>query len=95
MSKSRRVAEPTGNVWPTQDAKARFSELLDRTVSEGPQVVTRRGVETAVMVPIEEWRRVSSHRRSVKDLLLAATPRFENLVPARKPVRTRPAIKFD
>ena len=40
------------NTWPVQDAKARFSELLDACVSEGPQVVTRRGAETAVLIPI-------------------------------------------
>ena len=39
--------------WQVQDAKARFSELLETSLSEGPQVVTRRGVETAVLVPIE------------------------------------------
>ena len=31
--------------WPVQDAKARFSELLDTALKQGPQVVTRRGVE--------------------------------------------------
>ena len=39
--------------WQVQDAKARFREFLDATIKKGPQVVTRRGVETAVMVPIE------------------------------------------
>ena len=34
--------------WPVQDAKARFSELLDTTLAEGPQIVTKRGVETVV-----------------------------------------------
>lgn len=41
-------------VWPVQDAKARFSELLDTAQREGPQVVTRRGREAAVLVPIEQ-----------------------------------------
>ena len=38
--------------WQVQDAKARFSEFLDATIKKGPQVVTRRGIETAVLVPI-------------------------------------------
>jgi len=42
--------------WAVQDAKARFSELLDASISDGPQIITRRGVETAVLVPIERWR---------------------------------------
>jgi antitoxin Phd len=38
--------------WPVQDAKARFSELLDTCLAEGPQIVTRRGAEAAVLVPL-------------------------------------------
>jgi prevent-host-death family protein len=37
--------------WQVQEAKARFSEFLDTTLKKGPQVVTRRGVEAALMVP--------------------------------------------
>ena len=44
--------------WPVQDAKARFSEVLDLCQTEGPQVVTKRGAEAAVLVPIAEWRRL-------------------------------------
>ena len=62
--------------WPVQDAKARFSELLEASLNEGPQIVTRRGVETAVLVPFEEWRRLqSSARPTLKELLLAVEPR--------------------
>lgn len=41
--------------WPVQDAKARFSEFLKASLTEGPQVVTLRGVETAVLLPVSEW----------------------------------------
>ena len=37
--------------WPVQDAKARFSELLDTCIAQGPQMVTKRGAEAAVLVP--------------------------------------------
>lgn len=81
--------------WQVQDAKARFSELLDATIKNGPQVVTRRGVETAVLVPIEEWRRLQdSARPSLKALLLGPGPRFENLVPQRHNFRRRPPVQF-
>jgi antitoxin Phd len=64
--------------WPVQEAKARFSELLERSVTEGPQIVTKRGVETAVLVPIDEWRRLQQQARpTLKELLLAPEPRFE------------------
>jgi antitoxin Phd len=82
--------------WQVQDAKARFSEFLDETLKKGPQVVTRRGVETAVLVSIEEWRRVqASARPSLKDLLLADEPRFDISLPPRGKLRVRKPVKFD
>lgn len=52
--------------WPVADAKARFSELLEATIHQGPQVVSRRGIETVVVVPIAEWRRLQSANRQVE-----------------------------
>lgn len=54
--------------WQVYDAKARFSELLDAALKDGPQVVTRRGVETAVLVPIGEWKRLNGQARSVSGI---------------------------
>ncbi len=66
------------SAWPVQDAKSRFSELLDVASAKGPQTITRRGVETAVIVSIEEWRRIGVQpRRSLKELLLAPEPRID------------------
>ena len=78
-----------------QDAKARFSELLDAAIKNGPQIVTRRGIETAVLIPIEEWRRLQdSARPSLKTLLLGPGPRFENVIPERRNFRRRPPVEF-
>ena len=77
--------------WPVQDAKARFSEFLEASLKEGPQIVTRRGVEAAVLVPFEEWLRLqTSARPTLKELLLAKTPRAEIPVPPRNRWRRRP-----
>lgn len=60
------------NTWPVQDAKAHFSELLNTCINEGPQIVTRRGEETAVLISITEWKRLHySARPSLKELLLS------------------------
>lgn len=76
--------------WPVQDAKARFSELLDRCIDEGPQLVTRRGEETAVVVPIAEWRRLERTRtESLKDLMLTDEARASLPVPPRGGRRRR------
>jgi len=78
------------NTWPVQDAKARFSELLDACVSEGPQVVTRRGSETAVLVTIAEWKRLrDAARPSLKELLLSASARANLALPARGRAKRR------
>jgi prevent-host-death family protein len=77
-------------VWLVQDAKARFSALLETAQREGPQVVTRRGREAAVLVPIEPWRRLqAASRPSLKQLLLAPEARTERLVPPRGQARRR------
>ena len=82
-----------GKKWPVQDAKARFSELLDTTLAEGPQIVTRRGVESAVLLPIEQWRRLERMTRpDLKELLLASEARVEELTPPRRRHRRRTAL---
>jgi prevent-host-death family protein len=79
--------------WPVQDAKARFSELLDACVSEGPQLVTRRGTETAVLVPIDQWKRLShAARPSLKDLLISDVGRFDIELPERGKAKRRAAV---
>ena len=79
--------------WQVQHAKARFSELLDACQREGPQVVSRRGIETAVLVPIEEWRRVQEAARpSIKELLMAPEARTDTLIPARGQARRRAVV---
>ena len=78
-------------IWPVQDAKARFSELLEVCLREGPQVVTRRGAEAAVLVPMAEWRRLrEAARPKLKDLLLAEASRAKLLLPLRGGRRRRP-----
>ena len=82
--------------WQVQDAKARFSEFLDASIKKGPQVVTRRGIETAVLVPIEEWTRLQKAARpGLKALLLAPEARFDNLIPERRNPRRRPVLEFE
>jgi len=76
--------------WPVQDAKARFSEFLDACIAEGPQMVTKRGAEAAVLVPVEVWRRMqAASKPSLKQLLLSDTGRVDLVLPARGQARRR------
>lgn len=82
--------------WQLQDAKARFSELIDDTLERGPQVVTRRGIDTAVVVSFEEWRRLNeTSRPTLKEVLLRERPRFSLALPRRGKVKSRPTVRFD
>lgn len=82
-------------IWPVQHAKARFSELLDACQREGPQVVSRRGTEAAVLVPIEQWRRLQAAARpSLKELLLSPEARTECLVSPRGNACRRPVVEL-
>ena len=64
--------------------------MLDTALSEGPQIVTKRGVEAAVLVPIEQWRKLERMTRpDLKELLLAPEARTDDLVPPRGRHRRR------
>lgn len=80
--------------WQLHDAKARFSELLDQVKEKGPQVVSRRGIEEAVILSVEEWRRLQrSQRPNIKEVLLSG-PKFELTLPGRGEWKMRPPIDF-
>lgn len=57
--------------WQLQEAKQRFSELVRRTLEEGPQVVTSHGEEVVVLVPAEEYRRTEEKKPDFKEFLLS------------------------
>jgi len=75
--------------WPVQDAKARFSEMLDACLKDGPQIVSKRGEAKAVLVPLGEWQRLRQNHQTLKQLLLAPEPRFELDMPDRRAWKLR------
>jgi len=82
--------EETMGTWPVQDAKARFSEMLETCLREGPQVVTKRGAEAAVLVPATDWQRLKDAARpTLKELLLSDHARGDINVPPRGGRRRR------
>ena len=58
--------------WQLQEAKQRFSELVRHARAHGPQVVTKHGEEVAVVVSIEDYRRLTDELPSFKKFLLTA-----------------------
>ncbi len=68
--------------WAVQEAKARFSELLERSISDGPQLVTKRGEAAAMLVAVGEWNALQQRaKHSLKDVLLdPAGPKLDGFV---------------
>ena len=64
--------------WQLQEAKSRFSELVELVLKEGPQLVTRRGEEAVVILSAKEFRRLSGQTPTLMHCLLNA-PRGEAL----------------
>jgi prevent-host-death family protein len=76
--------------WPVQEAKARFSELLETCLREGPQLVTRHGQQAAVLVAASEWQRLTqSAKPTLKELLLSDFARGDLNIPPRGRRRRR------
>ena len=80
------------SIWALQDAKSKFSAVVDRACEVEPQIVTRRGKPVVVMISYREYRAFASPARSPIDVLLGGpkiegglqTPRDKS--PARKVV---------
>lgn len=88
------------SVWSVQNAKSRFSELLDTSIHSTPQIISKRGQEVAVLVSIEEWQRLKAQAKpSLKELLLSDMARTDELVLPRRQdnqqTKRRDIPKFD
>ncbi len=68
-----------GREWSVADAKSHFSEMIDRALSEGPQVVTRKGKRTVVVVPVEEWERRSKREGNLAEFFASSPLRGSRL----------------
>ena len=79
---------------PAPEGKADFSELLNACESEGAQLLTRRGEETALSRPVEDRGRMSGSQPSLQRLLLAPQGRCDNL-PLPKRGRGKPRASPD
>ena len=65
--------------WKIKDARANFSELVDRAISDGPQIVTRNGKNAVVVVSAGEWERRNRRRGDLVDFFASSPLREEGL----------------
>ena len=69
--------------WTVAEAKAKFSEVLDRAQSEGPQRITRHGRTTAMVVAADEWKRKANQKGNLADFFAVSPLRGAGLKPGR------------
>jgi prevent-host-death family protein len=56
--------------WQLQDAKNRFSEVVERALSRGAQVITRRGKKVVVVLPYQDYERMNRPSTNLAEFLL-------------------------
>jgi len=54
-------------VWQIQEAKNKFSEVVDEAIKHGPQIITKRGVETVIVLSYAEYRKVMLNQKRLSD----------------------------
>jgi prevent-host-death family protein len=80
--------------WPLQDAKARFSELVRRVSTEGPQHVTVHGRDEVVIISAEEFRRLKGDLtgEALIAAMQASPAREIDIEPSRAPMPVRDVV---
>jgi prevent-host-death family protein len=56
-----------GSIWQLQEAKNKFSEVVEAALKNGPQVITKRGVETAIVLSYEEYRKMLLNQKKLTE----------------------------
>ncbi len=77
------------HAWSVAEAKAKFSEVIEKANSEGPQTITRNGRRAAVLVAVEEWERRTKRQGTLADFFAASPLRGSGIKLDRLPVRLR------
>lgn len=65
--------------WTVAEAKAKFSEVIERADSDGPQTITRNGRKAAVVVSAEEWERKTKRRGTLAEFFASSPLRGSEL----------------
>ena len=80
--------------WPLQDAKAKLSEVIKIAKKNGPQIITQRGVKSAVVVPFDEWERTQLQNKPTLLEILRSAPEGDLPIPPRDRWKMRKQVKF-
>ena len=79
--------------WQLQDAKAKFSELVQKALDEGPQTATRHGKETVVVLSVKDYARLRAREPALKQVLMSV-PRAISISKARRTMGVRSSFEL-
>lgn len=54
-------------IWQLQEAKNKLSQVVDDALNKGPQIITRRGVEVAIVIAYEHYRKITASDQKLSD----------------------------
>lgn len=77
------------HTWSVAQAKAKFSEVIEKAKSEGPQTITRNGRKAAVLVASEEWERKTGRKGTLLEFFARSPLRGSGINLDRLPMRLR------
>jgi prevent-host-death family protein len=77
------------HAWTVAEAKAKFSELIEKAKSEGPQKITKHGRTTAVIVAAEQWERKVRRKGNLAEFLATSPLRGSGVRLKRLSLRLR------
>ncbi len=82
------------HIWQLQEAKNRFSEVADEAIERGPQMITRRGIETAVLLSVADYRKMVLGAKSITEFFRSSLLVGEDLDLSRdqSPIRAEPEL---
>ena len=80
----------SATTWTVAEAKAKFSEVIERAQSRGPQTITRNGRKAVVIVAAEEWERKAKRSGNLAEFFAASPLRGSGMTARRIKSRPRP-----
>ena len=81
--------------WQLQEAKNKLSEVIDTTLRSGPQVISRRGKNTAVLLSYEEYQKLTGKKKSAKAALMAMDISRLDLARDKSAIGRATSVEFD
>lgn len=76
-------------VWQIQEAKNKFSEVVEKALKEGPQIISKRGIESVIVVSINEYRKLKKKPRTIVEFFQQSPLKGLNLLLVRNKDKSR------